>query len=130
MTVEPGKVREFSRATAAGRASRADPAGPVPPTFLASSVFWAPPESSALALDEQDTSRILHRELEYRFYGAPIAAGETLTVQERVDDVYVKQGRGGGEMTFTLYITEYRRPDGELAAEARQTIIVTGQAAG
>ena len=44
LTVERGKVREFARATKSENPEYLDAADPVSePTFLVSSVFWAPP---------------------------------------------------------------------------------------
>jgi len=43
MPIERGKIREYATATAAARpAYLDDPKAPVPPTFLATVVFWTP----------------------------------------------------------------------------------------
>lgn len=127
--VERGKIREFALATKARNAAYLDDPQPVaPPTFLASSVFWAGPASSPLRA--RNWSRILHGEQEFVFHGPLPRAGQSLVAQQRVEDVYDKQGRRGGSMRFTVLVTEFRTPDGELVAESRSTVIETSQAAG
>lgn len=127
--VERGKIREFARATKARDGAYFDDPRPVaPPTFLASSVFWAGPRSSPLS--SRNWARILHGEQEFVFHGPPPRAGQSLVAQQHVEDTYEKQGRRGGSMRFTVVVTEFRTPDGELVAESRATIIVTSKAAG
>jgi hypothetical protein len=127
--VERGKVREFARATKARRDSYLDdPRAVTPPTFLASSTFWAGPGTSPLGDGPRYWSRILHGEQEFVFPAGPPRAGTTLKATERVEEVYTKQGRRGGTMEFTVLVTEYRDETGALVAEARSTIIETSQA--
>ena len=48
LSVERGKIREFARATGSSSPEYLDAANPVvPPTFLATVVFWQPPEAAA-----------------------------------------------------------------------------------
>lgn len=130
MEVERGKIREFARATKARDASYYDDPEPVaPPTFLSSAAFWMGPKSSALEGTVRDWSRILHGEQEFVFHGAPPRAGQRLVAQQRVEDSYEKQGRRGGTMRFTIVVTEFRTPEGELVAESRSTVIETSRAA-
>jgi hypothetical protein len=127
--VERGKIREFARATKARDTAYFDDPTPVaPPTFLASSAFWAGPASSPLGV--RNWSRILHGEQEFVFHGPPPRAGQSLVAQQRVEDTYEKQGRRGGTMRFTILVTEFRTPDGELVAESRSTVIETSRPAG
>ncbi len=127
--VERGKIREFAMATKARDSAYVDdPTPTAPPTFLASSVFWAGPNSSAFT--SRDWARILHGEQEFVFHGPPPRAGQSLVVQQRIDDTFTKEGRRGGTMRFTVVVTEFRSPQGELVAEARATVIETSQPAG
>jgi hypothetical protein len=127
--VERGKVREFARATKARRTSYlTDTHAVAPPTWLAAASFWIEPENHVLG-GVFDYSRTLHAGQEYVFPGVPPRAGDTLTGQQRVESVYRKQGRRGGELTFTVLLTEYRDAAGTLVAEVRQTIVETERAA-
>ena len=127
--VERGKIREFARATKTrDGAYFDDPTPTAPPTFLSSSVFWAGPDASVLRA--RNWSRILHGEQEFVFHGPPPRAGQSLVAQQRVEDAYDKQGRRGGDMRFTVLVTEFRTPEGELVAESRATVIETSRPAG
>ncbi len=131
MVIEQGKIREFAAATR--------PEGPdepayrgsdavIPPTFLISGAFWAPPGSRVdVGFDRR---RLLHGEQEYVFHGPLPRAGQTLTVSDRVEDRFEKPGRRGGTMRFAVVVTEYRNEEGELVAEARATYIETARRAG
>ena len=130
MVVEYGKVREFARATKSASPDYLDVAAPViPPTFLTTVSFWSPPGRSVFSKVKMDLRRLLHGGQEYTFHGPPPAAGTTLTVQTRVDDIYEKEGKRGGTMTFVITVSEFRDESGTLVAEARSTAIETGKPA-
>jgi hypothetical protein len=76
-----------------------------------------------------DLRRLLHGGQEYVFHGPPPAAGSELSVQTRVDEIYEKEGKRGGVMTFVVTVTEFRDAAGILVAEARSTAIETGRPA-
>jgi hypothetical protein len=80
MPVERGKIREYATATSAARpAYLDDPKAPVPPTFLATVVFWTPigetlrsPEvlrACAGAGVAPDLGSLLSLEQEYVYHG-------------------------------------------------------------
>jgi hypothetical protein len=115
MVVERGKEREFARATKS------------PPTFLVSSVFWAPPGAARWGDLKLDMRRVLDGGREFVFHGPPPAAGTKLTAQTRVEDIYEKEGKRGGTMTFVVTVQEFRNESGELVAEMRSTAIETGK---
>jgi len=130
MTVERGKVREFARATMSMRPEYLDNAvPPIPPTFLTTVSFWSPGGRSVFSKVKMDLRRLLHGGQEYVFHGPPPTAGTELTVQTRVADIYEKEGKRGGTMTFVVTVTEFRDPIGTLVAEARSTAIETGKPA-
>ena len=52
-----------------------------------------------------------------------------MTVPTRVDDIYEKEGKRGGTMTFVITVSEFRDESGTLVAEARSTAIETGKPA-
>jgi N-terminal half of MaoC dehydratase len=130
MTVERGKVREFARATMSENPEYLDAANPpIEPTFLTSVSFWTPPGQSVFSKVKMDLRRVLHGGQEYVFHGPPPHAGQELTVQTRVDEIYEKEGKRGGTMAFVVTVTEFRDESGKIVAEARSTAIETGKPA-
>jgi hypothetical protein len=130
MPVERGKIREFARATMTSAPEYFDdPVAPIEPTFLTTVSFWTPPGQSVFAKVKMDLRRLLHGGQEYTFHGPPPAAGTELTVQTRVAEIYEKEGKRGGMMTFVVTVTEFRDSSGALVAEARSTAIETGKPA-
>ena len=104
MPVERGKVREYAAATAAARpAYLDDPKAPVPPTFLATVVFWTPIGATLRSAEvlrvcaeagvPADLGSLLSLEQEYVYHGPPPRAGETLRTGERLRDIRVKRDR-------------------------------------
>lgn len=129
LVVERGKVREFARATKSENPAYLDDPAPVsPPTFLVSSVFWAPPGATRWGSLKLDMRRVLDGGREFVFHGPPPKAGTKLTAQSRVDDIYEKEGRRGGTMTFVVTAQEFRDESGNVVAEMRSTAIETGKA--
>jgi hypothetical protein len=128
LVVEHGKVREFARATKSENpAYLEDPAPVSPPSFLVSSVFWAPPGATRWGSLKLDMRRVLDGGREFVFHGPPPKAGTKLTAQSRVDDIYTKEGKRGGMMTFVVTVQEFRDESGNLVAEMRSTAIETGK---
>jgi len=128
MAVERGKIREFARATMSTNPEYIVEKVPVaPPTFLATLAFWSPPGNSVFSKVKLDLKRVLHGGVEYVFHGPPPAAGTELTVQTRIAEIYEKDGKRGGTMTFVVSVQEFRDSDGNLVAEARNTTIETAR---
>lgn len=128
MDIERGKIREFAMATGARRAAYLDDEHPVvPPTFLTTTFFWQDGADNPWSSAELDQRRGLHAEQEYTFHGPPPKAGDRLTGRSRISDIYTKQGRRGGEMTFVVMITEFRNDAGDLVAEAKMTGVETAR---
>jgi acyl dehydratase len=126
--IERGKVREFACATkASDERFWAGRAPFLPPTFLVTNAFWTRPGSWVLDRAGLDWARLLSGGSEFTFDGPPLQAGEELTARQRVDEVYRKRGRRGGDMTFVVFTTTFQRPDGAVAARERHTTIQTGQ---
>jgi hypothetical protein len=130
MPLERGKIREFAVATGSSSPDYLTGLEPViPPTFLRTSVFWAPPDVGSLLRGfKLDLRRILHGEQEYTFFGPPPRAGTELTVTQRVESVAAKQGKRGGEMLVIVVVNDFADPSGRLVAQGRQTLIQTGKA--
>jgi hydroxyacyl-ACP dehydratase HTD2-like protein with hotdog domain len=127
--VERGKVREFAAAIMDDNPAYQDEKGaPIPPTFTMTQQLWpttfdgAPPDLSL------DFSMVLHGEQEFE-YLAPVNAGDVLTGETKIADVYTKEGKRGGTLTFVILETRYANQDGREVIVARNTIIETSQAA-
>ena len=128
LTVERGKVREFARATKSENPEYLDDPTPASePTFLVTSAFWSPPEAMRWGSLQLDMRRVLDGGREFVFHGPPPKAGTKLTAQSRVDEIYEKEGKRGGTMTFVVTVQEFRDEAGDLVAEMRSTAIETGK---
>jgi hypothetical protein len=129
MVVERGKVREFARATMSSHPAYVEEPEPVsPPTFLVTNAFWAPQGQSLFRkAADFDMRRVLDGGREFVFNGPPPRAGTRLTARSRVADIYEKEGKRGGTMTFLVTVHEFRDQSGKLVAEMRSTVIQTGQ---
>ncbi len=129
MTIERGKIREFARATGSHHPDyfeRDDAV--VPPTFLTTVVFWQPPEAAALIKGiGMDPHRVLHGEQEFVFPGIPPRAGARLHARTVVEEIYDKEGKRGGRMTFVVTRTDFTDDDGFVVAQSRSTAIETGR---
>ncbi len=126
MRVEVGKIREFARAVKdANPAYLADDdAALAPPTFLMTIAHWLRDLGATRSAVKLDYRRLLHGEQEFE-YLAPIRAGDVLTFRSRTKDVFEKQGKRGGTMTFVIGETEFRNQRGEVVAYMRNTAIET-----
>jgi hypothetical protein len=128
LTVERGKIREFARATKSENPEYLNDTAPVAePTFLVTSAFWSPPGAMRWGSLKLDMRRVLDGGREFVFHGPPPKAGTKLTAQTRVDDIYEKEGKRGGTMTFVQTVQEFRDEAGNLVAEMRSTAIETGK---
>ncbi len=110
--IERGKIREFADATkSANPAYWKDERPVIPPTFLITQMFWerwAGEEAFPWPLVELDQRSGMHAEQEFVFFGPPPRAGMRLTAQSRIGDIYSRQSRSGGTLTFAVMITEFR----------------------
>lgn len=142
MPIEWGKIREYAIATGSHNPEYLDdPAAPIPPTFLATVVFWddpgrglRTPEAAAALAEHQisqeiDLRHVLSAEQEYLFTGPLPRGGETLRLSHRFDGVEVKEGRRGGRLVFLRFAVEFRDRTGALRAECRYTTVQTSQPA-
>ena len=130
VAIERGKIREFARATGSSSPEYLDAPDPVvPPTFLTTASFWQPPEEADLyrALDI-DPRRLLHGEQEFLFTTELPRAGTVLHSQTVVEEIYDKQGKRGGVMTFAVLRSDFTDDDGVVVAQARTILIETGRA--
>jgi hypothetical protein len=132
MVVERGKVAEFARAVHAEHPDHRREAAVPPPTFLTTTFLWEERVAGANPWHRVQMSqeRGMHAEQEYVFHGPPPTAGTRLVCQSRIAEVYEKQGKKGGTLTFAVMVTEFRDESGRLVAEARMTGVETERAPG
>jgi acyl dehydratase len=142
--VERGPVARFADGVLATSAVYKSPTAakeagfegiPVPPTFTFAAPYWGAfaedqPENDPDALDvvavfaqlQADGGLNLHGEQEFRYH-SPIYVGQRLHVSGVVEDVSIKQGKGGAVMTAVKCVTEVRHEDGTLAVTQIMTIL-------
>jgi acyl dehydratase len=133
IVVERGPVARFAEAVHAtspiyASAPAAEAAGfaavPVPPTFPFVAGYWGalaedqpPPDpeaadlGSVLADLRRDGGLLLHGEQEFRYH-APLLVGMRLHSSGVVEDVSVKEGKGGATMTVVKVRTDLKDDSG------------------
>ena len=133
--VEPGAVEGFARAvgddnpahrSADAAAEQGLPAVPAPLTFPRVSSF---PRYRVSGFDLGfDPQFVLHGEHRYE-YERPLYVGDELRGDTTLTDVYRREGRRGGAMTFAEFATDYRTADDERVLTEYATAIETEGAA-
>ncbi len=127
--VEKGQLKFFAKATAetnpiytdedAAKAAGYD-ALPAPPTFGFSLNIAKPnPFDNFLAMGI-DLNRVLHASQKFD-YIAPILAGDTITLQDKVVDIYDKKD---GALEFVVIETEATNQRGEHVLNMTNTLVV------
>lgn len=128
MRIETGKIREFARAVKdPNPAYLVDDGALAPPTFLMTLAHWVRDLGETRSAVKLDYRRLLHGEQDFE-YVAPIRAGDVLRFRSRTKEVFEKQGKRGGTMTFVIGETEFRNQRGEVVAYLRNTAIETADA--
>ena len=128
MLVERGKIREFARATWSTNPSYLEDPSPVSePTFLTTMILWEDPSCDPWHEVAMDQERGLHAEQEFVFYGPPPRAGTRLHARSTISDVFEKQGRRGGTMTFAVMVTDFHDDDGVLVAQSKMSGVETSR---
>jgi acyl dehydratase len=132
--VERGPVARFAEAvlatspvysSAAAAADAGYPAVPVPPTFTFIAGYWGAlaelqpePDPEAVNLAElladlrKDGGLLLHGEQEFRYH-KPVYVGMTLHSSGVVENISVKEGKGGATMTAVNVRTDLADDDGQ-----------------
>jgi acyl dehydratase len=133
MVVERGKVMEFARAILDDNPAYFDEDPPLPPTFTMAVAHWPLPTGGASQGELSrklglDLLRVLHGGQEFE-YLAPIKVGDVLTGRSQITDVYEKEGKKGGTLTFVISSTTFANQRGEDVLISRSTIIQTSKAA-
>lgn len=116
--VERGAIRRMARAfdDATPEYQRGDIAPPTfPTTFRMDDVPW---------LAGIDRSRFIHTNQEYS-YERPLRPGDVITCQQRVTDIFVKEGRLG-RMTFLVTAMDGYDQNGQLVFRGSSTRLIHG----
>jgi acyl dehydratase len=140
LRVAPGKVAEFARAVRDDNPAHYDPdaarergfdAVPAPLTFTRVSAFPhnRPEGVEGTGFDLGLEPVIIHGEQAYEFE-RPLVAGDVLDGETTLAEVYQREGRRGGTMTFVEYETAYYDQDGDLVVTDRSTAIETEESVG
>ncbi|MEM7562889.1 MAG: MaoC family dehydratase N-terminal domain-containing protein [Pseudomonadota bacterium] len=133
MDVERGHIRRFARAMGASVEAFTRGYHPViPATYLVSVPYtWGysmeRPRGTVFADIDHDLTVSLHAEESFHFLGDLPRAGDRFTCRSILEDVKVKSGGRGGDLTFLVMLTEYRNQSGKLVVEQRSTSVTTGQ---
>lgn len=145
IVIERGPVARFADAvlatspvysSEAAAVAAGFPAVPVPPTFTFVAGYWGAlaedqpaPDPEAADLGEvladlrKDGGLLLHGEQEFRYH-APVFVGQRLHSSGVVEDVSVKEGKGGATMTAVKVRTDLRDDAGELAVTQIMTFLL------
>ncbi|SEP28737.1 FAS1-like dehydratase domain-containing protein [Trujillonella endophytica] len=144
--VEAGHVLMFRRAIG-DPAAVYDPEALAPPTFPVAGAQFEPehplrprpgepwmgsgrtPSGTAGLDGGESRTSTLHAEQHFTYH-RPLRVGDVLTPSRRPGEEWTKEGRRGGTLRFTSYVTEYRDADGELVVTARSVAVATSQAPG
>ena len=127
--VEKGRLRFFAKATgqtdpvytdeAAARAA-GHPGLPVPPTFLFCLEMEVPNPGALRDKLGIDIAKILHGEQRFRYHRMAYA-GDRLSFQQRVSDIYSKKG---GALEFMVRETRVTNQRGEHVADLVGTTVI------
>lgn len=127
--VEKGRLRFFAKATGQTDPVYADeataraagfPSLPVPPTFLFCLEMEAPDPAAIRNLLGMDYRTLLHGEQGFTYHRMAFA-GDTLTFEQRIDDIYDKKG---GALEFVVRKTRVTNQRGEDVAELRAVTVI------
>ena len=127
--VEKGRLKFFAKAIgqddpvysdeAAARAA-GHPGLPVPPTFLFCLEMDAPNPGAMKELLDIPVPKVLHGEQRFR-YRSMAYAGDTLTFQQRIADIYSKKG---GLLEFVVRETRVTNQHGQHVADLHGITVV------
>jgi acyl dehydratase len=127
--VEKGRLRFFAKATGqtdpvyydeAAAQAAGYPSLPVPPTFLFCLEMESPDPAAIRNLLGMDYRSLLHGEQGFSYYGMAFA-GDRLTFEQRIEDIYDKKG---GALEFVVRKTRVTNQRGEHVADLRGVTVV------
>ncbi|TDF83829.1 MaoC family dehydratase N-terminal domain-containing protein [Pseudomonas sp. H9] len=126
--VEKGRLRFFAKATGQNDPIYTDEAAakaaghkalPMPPTFLFCLAGEGVDRVSLLKMLNWDLGRILHAEQSFTYHKMAYA-GDVLTFETRISDIYEKKG---GALQFMVQETRVTNQDGEHIADVRCSLV-------
>lgn len=128
LTLERGRLQFFARAigetdpvytdVAAAQAA-GYPDLPAPPSFIFGIELETGESDRFLQTLGIPLKKLLHGEQGFTFH-QPVCAGDTVTVQPRVTEIYDKKG---GALEFVVKLCEARNQHGVLVAEMRTVLV-------
>lgn len=127
--VEKGRLRFFAKATGQtdpvytdeAVARSAGYAGlPVPPTFLFCLEMESPDPGAIRNLLGMDYRKLLHGEQGFTYHGMAFA-GDRLTFEQRIEDIYDKKG---GALEFVVRLTRVTNQNGQHIADLRAVTVL------
>jgi acyl dehydratase len=93
---------------------------PAPPTFLFSVELDSGTTDWMLREMEIPLAKLLHGEQSFRYH-KPVCAGDRITVQSTISEIYDKKG---GALEFVTRSSRVTNHDNELVAELRSVLVV------
>jgi acyl dehydratase len=93
---------------------------PAPPTFLFAAELDSGASDQLLTDLDIPLAKLLHGEQSFR-YLKPVCAGDTVTVQSTITDIYDKKG---GKLEFAVKDSRVTNQRSELVAELRTVLVV------
>ncbi|MDP3167823.1 MAG: MaoC family dehydratase N-terminal domain-containing protein [Hydrogenophaga sp.] len=129
LTVDRTRLQFFAKAIGEKDPVYLDPAAaqaagyadvPAPPTFLFAAELDSGTNNQLLADLDIPLSKLLHGEQSFRYH-KPVCAGDTVTVQSTITDIYDKKG---GKLEFAVKDSRVTNQRSELVAELRTVLVV------
>ncbi|MDR7094755.1 MaoC family dehydratase N-terminal domain-containing protein [Hydrogenophaga laconesensis] len=129
LTVDRTRLQFFAKAIGEKDPIYVDPAAakaagyadvPAPPTFLFAAELDSGANDQLLADLDIPLAKLLHGEQSFR-YLKPVCAGDTVTVQSTITDIYDKKG---GKLEFAVKDSRVTNQREELVAELRTVLVV------
>lgn len=126
--VEKGRLRFFATAVGETKAEYVDEAAakaagyrslPVPPTFFFSLEIEQPDPFGWFRDVGLNLAKVLHGEQSFTYH-APACAGDALTFESRIADIYDKRN---GALEFVVKETKVTNQDGRHVADLRSVIV-------
>lgn len=136
--IEAGKIAEFAESIKEDNPVYIDTTGeiarengyadvPAPPTYMMASSFFQRRQDVEGRPDLGfDLERVLHGEQSFEYERVPVA-GDVLSAEGEVVDIYQREGSRGGTMTFAEFETTYYDQNDDPVVRESSTIIETGE---
>lgn len=94
-----------------------------PPTYACTLSCSVPDPFAKFIAMGMNLQRILHAQQRFEYFG-PIYAGDKITFESRIADIYENRG---GSMQFVIEETVATNQEGEVTTRLRQTIVERGE---